>query len=45
MKDEENPLSPFSAFDDSEDKNGEQLPKFENSEEPSAITKNGEMEE
>lgn len=45
MKDEETPLSPFSAFDDSSDKNGEQLAEFENSEEPSAITKNGEMEE
>ena len=40
MKDEETPLSPFSAFDDSEDKNGEQLANFENSEEPSAMIKN-----
>jgi len=44
MKDEETPLSPFSAFDDSSDKNGEQLAEFENTEEPSAITKNSELQ-
>ena len=45
LKDEETPSSPISAFDDSTDKNGEQLANSENTEEPSAITKDSEMEE
>jgi hypothetical protein len=45
LKEEETPGSPISAFDDSTDKNGEQLANSENTEEPSAITKDSEMEE